>query len=92
MSRKVTYQDLEEVLLSLGFTKFTNNGHVRYREPHSGAIVALPVMPPEEPVIPRHYGYARAEVDGMGVIDRQDFEKLMEERGSPPSGLITVGS
>jgi hypothetical protein len=90
MMQKITYYDLEQVLFGFGFSKHENNGHVRYEDVQSGAIIALPNLSPDTPVYPHHYLYARSEVDGMGIADKERFEKEMRERGELPAGITTV--
>jgi hypothetical protein len=87
---KITYRDLEEVLLGYGFTKKVDNGHILYIEKVNDAIIALPNLPLDEPVRPHHYVTARKTLDGRGVTEEQDFEKAMKERGELPAGITTV--
>jgi hypothetical protein len=90
MREKITYHDLEVVLAQLGFKKRTENGHIFYEESAHDAVISLPNRQPDEPVLARHYVAARLVVDGMGVTDEKEFERVMKERGELPAGITTV--
>jgi hypothetical protein len=87
MDKRITYSDLEAVLLRFGFARRADNGHVVYEEQVNDAVLPLPVMPPDAPVLARHYLAARIIVDGRGVADEQVFESAMRERGELPAGV-----
>jgi|GEM_PF-2840755 hypothetical protein len=90
MEKKVTYSDLEAVLLHLGFTRRTDNGNIIYEESTHDAVLPLPSMPLDSPVLARHYLAARIIVDGRGVAPETEFERAMRQRGDLPTGITTV--
>jgi hypothetical protein len=88
--QKITYRDLEEVLIHLGFHKQVDNGYILFVEKVNDAVIALPNLPPDEPVRSHHYVTARKTVGGRGIANEQEFEKEMKEHGELPAGITTV--
>ena len=74
----VTYRDLEHVLLELGFRRIEHpDGYRVYRHDESQTIVPLPAAGDDDPV-PIHHLMGNATIlDGRGVVERRQFERLL---------------
>jgi hypothetical protein len=75
----ITYGQLEETLLNLGFIKHTNNGSTVYVEQLHESVIAIPTMPQEDMVSPLHLTVARNQVTECGIAEPADFEAALEK-------------
>ncbi len=88
--KKMTYGNLESVLLSLGFDKrpIEPNG-VLYFVPNDKNIwIPMPVRSSNDPIRPHHYVAARLTIDGLGPVDAAVFEREMKAHGELPDGVM----
>ena len=79
MTNTITYGSLEEALKRLGFAKHVINGHVAFQETTHDALIALPPMPSEQPVLLHHLAMVRITVTGRGVAEEEELEQVMAE-------------
>jgi hypothetical protein len=72
---EVTYGRLDEVLRSLDFSvRVTVDPKAKvYEHKKTGALVALPICPDSEKVLPRHLVAVRAILDAYGITDPTDL-------------------
>jgi hypothetical protein len=75
----VTYEDLENALISLGFSKKRSEKEVIYLFQDSDAIIILPNKQKEEQVLPWHLAVARHTVTEFGVAELADFQAALEK-------------
>jgi hypothetical protein len=69
MSAKVSYGQLDEMLRSLGFSSRTTEDNARvYWHQVTGAWILLPVLPPEDEVLPRHLVCVRTTLEQFGIL------------------------
>jgi hypothetical protein len=72
----VTYGTLDKVLRSLGFTSrvLRDQPPARwYEHAKSGAVVSLPVLPPETLAYPHHLAAVQGTLNVYGIADPLDF-------------------
>lgn len=75
MLRSVTYGQLNDLLVSLGFTRSVVEGTVGYRHKPSGAFFVLHDRPPGTPARAGDYGHIRFQLDQRGLMSRDAFEE-----------------
>jgi hypothetical protein len=76
---EVTYGRLDKVLHSLGFSARTTKDQARvYQHTETGALIVLPVFPPEDKVLPRHLLAVRSILDAYGIADLLDFAAKLQ--------------
>ena len=79
---KVTYSRLEEVLRSLGFSlRAVEEKNKVYCHEGTGALIVLPELPPEEPVLPRHLLAVRSILQAYAIADPMDFARQLQLAG-----------
>ena len=70
----VTYSRLEGVLRSLGFSlRMIEEKNKVYRHEGTGALVVLPELPLDDPVLPRHLVAVQSILQAYGIADPMDF-------------------
>ncbi len=81
MSKKITYDDLERLLLGIGFVRGQTEGnHKVYQHKPSDTLILLPPTQPKEIVDALHLAGVRRMVVNGGVIDDDDsFNRLLED-------------
>jgi hypothetical protein len=90
----VTYGDLEEALVALGFTISTGVGeygahYVRYDNRPYGAWIMIPDTPRDEHVRPFHLKSAESTVVGRGVAEIETFRKLLHTHGTEANASVS---
>lgn len=64
---EITYGRLEATLLDLGFVRRESSRDDRWFEhPDSGAVVAFPAFPADEPILDRHHVMVGAILEAYG--------------------------
>lgn len=77
---KVTYGRLDEVLRSLGFSVQNAEKKARlYTEENTGAFLALPALPADMEVLPRHLLAVRTTLTVYGIADETDLLLRLHE-------------
>jgi len=84
MRKRVTFQQLAQFLLSIGFVSVPTSGkHKVFEHQASGARVVLPPRGPEEVVEPGRLAAIRNVIVGKGALDgsapEESFEELLEK-------------
>jgi hypothetical protein len=74
MLRSVTYGQLNDLLVSLGFRRSVVDGTVGYKH-KSGSFFVLHDRPPDTPARPGDYGHIQVQLDGWGLMSRDEFEE-----------------
>jgi hypothetical protein len=80
----VTYQQLEEVLRSLGFSYWFSKKEPParvYEHEASGAIITTPPYPYSDFVLENHLVAARTIVDIFGIADPKVFDAKLRKAG-----------
>lgn len=73
---EITYGRLDEVLRSLGFSSQIVDGKSRlYSDKTTGALIALPVFPEEQYVLPRHLLAVHFILDSYGIANPTDLTR-----------------
>ena len=68
------------MLRSLGFSVRLLEGKARvYKEEATGALVALPLLPPDKEVLPRHLLAVRSILQAYGIADATDFATKLQK-------------
>ncbi len=71
---ELTYDELEQMLRSLGFSVHLLDEHIRgYQHDASGARLTLPNLPGQEKVLPRHVMAVRTVLDAFGFPEPEEF-------------------
>ena len=80
MSKCIRYADFERVLTDLGLHRARVDGpQIVFENAEHEILLVLPPYQPDEMVRPHHWMSARHTVDGMGILDRDNFDKLLDE-------------
>lgn len=78
---KETYARLDEVLRGLGFsTKVVEDEKARvYFENKTGALIALPLLPDNMEVLPRHLLMVRTVLQNYGIAEPTAFAQDLQK-------------
>ncbi|KOP27445.1 hypothetical protein AMR41_05480 [Hapalosiphon sp. MRB220] len=80
MLRNITFTELEELLLKLGFTSLSTAGsHHVFRYPSSGALVVLPGYEKKAYIDTVHLVAVRRILVENGLIDKNAFGSFLEK-------------
>ena len=78
MTQQISFSQLENVLLGLGFEETRVRGsHVRFDNPRADAVILLSDR--EGTVTPNHFRMVGKVLEGKGVKEREDFERLFRQ-------------
>lgn len=78
---KITYQRLDEVLRTLGFSyRLVDRARVYEHDP-TGAVIALAHFPDEDEALERHVVAVRAILDAYGIADPLDLDARLQRAG-----------
>ena len=81
MTDDITYGQLEDALLALGFKKHIGAGRgTQFTHPSSDAIILLPVYTREEEARERHLVVTQAVLHEYGYLDRDEFHAFVRNR------------
>ena len=76
MSDKVTFKQLQETLLELGFVADREaSNHVIFRHSDTGAVLTLPTTSPVPPI---YVSNTAAQVVNSGITTPSTFETILE--------------
>lgn len=77
---KATYNRLEEVIRSFGFTlREVKEKNKVYHHEGTGALVVFPEFPPDDPVLPRHILAARSILRAYGIANPEEFTSQLQK-------------
>lgn len=75
MLKPVTHGHLLTLLNELGYTSRVIDRHnVVYEHKSTGSLIFLPNCPPDTPAREGDYIQMRSQLDGRGLMERDDFE------------------
>jgi hypothetical protein len=75
MLRPITHGHLTALLTELGYTSRVIDRHnVVYEHKPTGSLFFLPNIPPHTPAREGDYVHIRSQLDGWGLMERDDFE------------------
>lgn len=75
---KITFAQLQQLLLDLGFRETTvPKSHVAFDHEASGAEILLPIYRSNQIVRPHHLATVGMTLDGKDLMDREDFDALV---------------
>jgi predicted RNA binding protein YcfA (HicA-like mRNA interferase family) len=79
VTSRVTFAQFDAVLEQLGFKKTIVRGsHVNYEHANTGAFLLAQIHKPND-LVPTYVLFgARVDLERQGVIDREDFLKMLE--------------
>jgi hypothetical protein len=79
MSRPaISFADLRRLLLGLGFTHVTvPKSHEAFLHADSHTEIFLPLYKSNQRVAPHHIAPVRAMLDAKGVLDGEEFDRLV---------------
>ena len=76
----VTYGQLDTMLRGLGFAvRVVEPNNWEYRHAETGAVIFLPVLPSDQPVLPRHRVAVRSVLEGFGIAEAADLAAKIAE-------------
>jgi hypothetical protein len=75
MLRSVTYGQLNDLLLGLGFTRGVVDGVVGYKHKATGSFFQLHDLPPDTPARESDYAHIRSGLYWQGLMERDEFEE-----------------
>lgn len=75
MLRSVTYGQLNDLLVGLGFSRAVVEGTVGYKHKPSGGFFVLHDRPPDTPAREGDYVHIRSQLDWRGLMTRDEFEE-----------------
>jgi hypothetical protein len=74
----ITFALLRQLLSDLDFTEVVvPKSHIGFHHAASGAEIFLPVYKPNQLVAPRHLLLARVMLDGKGLMDGDEFDRIV---------------
>ena len=73
----VTYGRLSEALIRLGFVRRDTAEYIAFKNPAYDALIAFPIIQPQEPVRPAHLLAAQATVTASGVASESTFKRIL---------------
>jgi hypothetical protein len=82
------FSGLRRLLLDLGFQEAavnTEKAHTGFRHAPSDLLIALPSYPKNAVVAPHHLVYVRMMLDGKGLMDADEFDRLVGNLPTPRS-------
>src|SRR5258708_5786434 len=86
MNKPITYGQLEEALLALGYERTEiPKSHRLFTNGDPVAVVTLPIVPAERPAHPTHVALVRSIVSGAGIMDRDEFDDFVAQTGRAAS-------
>jgi hypothetical protein len=86
----VTYGQLGDALIVLGFERVESENMLVFRDRVHDAVFVLPIVPSNEPVRPAHLIAARHTVIGKGVADPIGFDAALESASMTDRSLAKV--
>jgi hypothetical protein len=83
MSRPaISFTNLRRLFTELGFTEVVvPKSHVAFLHPGSGTEIFLPLYKPDQRVAPRHLVPVRAMLDAKGLLDGEEFDRVVAGAG-----------
>jgi hypothetical protein len=83
---KITFAQLRQLLLHLGFTEsVTPRSNVFFEHVPSGAEIALPIYRSNQIVLPHHLATVRMMLDGKGLMDAAAFDEFLSSAAAERS-------
>ena len=80
MNKSFRFADLECLLLQLGFQRAETTGsQIVFEHPASETMLVFPPYRNEESVQPHHRVKTQTLLDSRGLLERTDFDKVIEE-------------
>jgi predicted RNA binding protein YcfA (HicA-like mRNA interferase family) len=80
MAEEVTYGQLSQVLLDLGFIEHTvPKSHAGYRHEESETVILLAPHASEDIARPLDVRYVRRVLNETGLLDAQEFDRRLAE-------------
>ena len=79
----VTYEQLEQVLKSLGFEKNEAPDFIAFIDPESDALIALPPATPDARLKDHHLIAIRTTLEGFGIATESEFYRMLDR----PTGI-----
>jgi hypothetical protein len=72
------FSSLRRMLLDLGFKEVpVSKPHIGFRHDASGLLIALPPYRSNGVVAPHHLAYVRTMLDGNGLLDADEFDRMV---------------
>ena len=86
----LTYQNLDTVLVDLGYKRHESRNAVACKYPENEkALLLFPVKPLDSEVRGINLVAARSVVDGFGIADASDFDVLLIRFTAAPLPILT---
>ena len=83
---RLKFSDLRRILLNLGFTEVAvAKPHIGFQHATSDLLIVLPSYRINAPVAPHHLVYVRMMLDGKGLMDADEFDRLVGKMPTPHS-------
>ena len=80
MNKTIRFADLECLLLRLGFQRFqTPESQIVFENRAENSMLIFPAYQPDDVVQPHHWIKTRWQLDAHGFLDRDAFDRIMEE-------------
>lgn len=80
----ITYKQLEDVLLSLGYVPTTKSGHRLFLHPKTELFIILPSMRASDAVTPVHVLSVRNTLVNSGVLSAEEADSILHIKGGVP--------
>jgi hypothetical protein len=75
-----SFTDLRRLLTGLGLTEVVvPKSHVGFLHAESGTEIFLPIYRPNQRVAPRHLLPVRAMLDAKGLLDGEEFDRMVAD-------------
>ncbi len=82
MAKSVTYGQMEDLLLALGFVKNEDTvNRITFRHANSEAVILLPRYSRDRKMREWHFVAVRATLDNFGFVNRDEFDAAIRNRG-----------
>lgn len=91
MANNVSYADLRQTLLRLGFTEHTvPTSHHYFSHEATGVVILLPLYSDQEPVASRNLIAVRGTLDDWNIANKETFERILSEIMTEAPADVTV--
>jgi hypothetical protein len=83
---QIRFINLRQLLLDMGFPKVDfSEPHVGFQHDDSDTLIVLPAYRPNQIVAAHHLAMIRTMLDGKGLMDGREFDRLVAARSAEQS-------
>jgi hypothetical protein len=80
--RNIRFATFRQLLSDLGFRQIQlSDAHIAFQHDATDTLLALPVYKANQHVAPHHLAMFRVQLDAKGILDADDFDRLVASAG-----------